>query len=86
MSKVVGCSMPGCPGPATHKVAAPWSYGRFAELKTYGLACEDHQGVILEKAKGRRKPYVGEPGETIGEIAVYQYATGTPDSQLRRLS
>ena len=36
------CSEPDCPNPATLKVAAVWSDGRFRELKTYGLACAEH--------------------------------------------
>ena len=71
--KPVECSVPDCHESATHKVAAPWSYGRFSELKTYGLACDDHEPTVLETALKRRKHYTVEPGEVVEEIAVFDY-------------
>jgi hypothetical protein len=41
-SKDVLCGKSRCGKPATHKIASPWSYGRFQELKCYGLACSEH--------------------------------------------
>src|SRR4051794_22113251 len=40
----VRCSKPKCGKPAAYKIAAPWSYGQFSELKSYGLACSEHFG------------------------------------------
>ncbi len=69
----IECSIPDCHATATHKVAAPWSYGRFAELKTYGLACDEHDATVLETARRRRKHYAIEPGEVVEEIAVFDF-------------
>lgn len=84
--KIAECSVPECQEPATHKVAAPWTYGAFAELKTYGLACSQHPEPVLATALGRQKQYAVEPGETIAEIGIYRYERGKPDSKLERIS
>jgi hypothetical protein len=80
------CSHPYCSEPATYKVAAPWSYGRFAELKTYGFACTDHLGEVFQDAEDRRLDYTLCPGEVIEEIAIYGFEPGKLDRQLQRLS
>ena len=85
-TKVAQCSVPECQEPATHKVAAPWTYGTFSELKTYGLACSDHPAPVLAGAQRRHKDYAVEPGETVEEIGVYRYERGKADSQLERIS
>ena len=69
---VIKCSMPGCKEVAVSKVAAPWSYGNFRELKTYGFACPSHSDSVLAYALNRPKPTHFSPGETVGEIGVYQ--------------
>ena len=52
---VVRCSAPDCREPATYKIAAPWSDGRFSELKTYGHACPEHLGTVFRAAEQRRQ-------------------------------
>jgi len=84
--KVAACSMPECEAPATHKVAAVWSYGPFTELKTYGLACSDHPAPVLAGAQGRHKSYAFDPGETVEAIGLYRYERGKSDSELERVS
>jgi hypothetical protein len=81
----VTCSHPECSEPAAYKVAARWSDGRFAELKTYGLACADHLAEVFQAAEDRRLDYTLCPGEVIEEIAIYRYETGKLDRQLQRL-
>lgn len=86
MSKtIVHCSMPDCQRPATYKIAAPWSDGRYSELKTYGHACEDHLGAVFRAAEERRAKYKAAPGESVDEIGIYRYQKGWLDWQLHRL-
>jgi hypothetical protein len=77
--------MPTCREPALYKVAAPWSDGRFKELKTYGHACAEHLGPVFRAAEDRRATYRPAEGETVGDIAIYRYGNGWLDSQLKRL-
>ncbi len=69
-TNVVPCSVPGCDSDAASKLAAPWSYGRFQELKTYGYACPAHQDSMIEYAENRPKPSLDQ-GETLGEVGRY---------------
>ncbi len=81
----VSCSHPYCSGQATYKIAARWSDGRFAELKTYGFACSDHLGEVFQEAENGRLDYVLSPGEVIEEMAIYRLESGKCDRQLQRL-
>lgn len=69
---VVRCSHPNCLGPAIYKVAAPWSDGRFSELKTYGFACVDHLADVLRSAEARWLDYEPVREETVQDIGVYR--------------
>ena len=82
--RAVRCSEPDCGEPATFKVAAPWSDGRFSELKTYGFACSDHLKDVLRSAEARWLDYEPVPGEIVQEIGIYRYETGKSDRQLER--
>ena len=73
------------PTSATYKVAARWSHGTFAELKTYGFACSDHVGEVFQEAENRRLDYTLRPGEVIEELAIYRFEPGKRDRQLQRL-
>src|SRR5436309_3045488 len=83
---VVRCSMPGCPKAAAYKVAAPWTGGRFSELKTYGHACAEHLGPVFRAAEERRATYKAAPGESVDEIRIFRYESGWHDWQLPRLA
>jgi hypothetical protein len=78
------CSVPGCGGVATHKVAAPWTDGRFLELKTYGFACPWHVRDVCHHAETRWLDYEPVKGEKVGDIGIYRLEEGTPDSGLVR--
>ncbi len=82
---VVCCSMPRCDEPASYKIAAPWSDGRFVELKTYAHACTDHLGPVFRDSEGRRQAFVSTPGETTEELGIYRFEQGKRDRQLQRL-
>jgi hypothetical protein len=81
----VNCTHPYCSDLATYKVAARWSDGRFAELKTYGFACSDHLGEVFQEAENRRLDYTLCPGEVTEEMAIYRFEPGKRDRQLKRL-
>jgi hypothetical protein len=77
--------MPGCKELAEYKIAAPWSAGRFSELKTYGLACAEHYVQTYRDALRRRKIHPPSPEESQGELAVYRFPKGEAVSQLEKV-
>jgi hypothetical protein len=81
-TRPVPCGSPGCEGLAEYKIAAPWSAGRFSELKTYGLACEAHYPQAYRDALRRRKIHPPSSEETQGEIAVFKFAKGASGAAL----
>ena len=81
----VPCSHERCGEPAAYKIAARWTDGRLAELKTYGFACSEHLGQIFRESQERQQHYVPGPGETIEELAIYRYEPGKRDRFLQRL-
>lgn len=66
----VKCTIPGCVEPAAAKVAAPWSYGRFHELKTFGFSCLGHLGDAVRRASAKPQPAL-DAGEDVGAIGTY---------------
>jgi hypothetical protein len=87
MSKmhVVICSHSRCSEPAAYKIAARWSDGHLAELKTYGFACSEHIGAVFRESEQRRLDYTLSSGESIEEMAIYRYEPGKRDRFLQRL-
>jgi hypothetical protein len=81
----VNCTHSSCREPAAYKIAARWSDGRLAELKTYGFACSEHLGDVFREALKRQQDYVPGPGETVEELAIYRYEPGKRDRFLQRL-
>jgi hypothetical protein len=82
--RFVRCSLHDCEEPAVYKIAAPWSDGRFSELKTYGFACVDHLKDVLGSAEARWLDYEPVKGEIVQDIAIYRYEAGKSDRQLQR--
>lgn len=82
---VVECSQSDCHEPAAYKIAAPWSDGRFAELKSYGHACADHLGKVFRAAEVRWQECQPARGETLEDLGIYRYEQGKRDRQLQRL-
>ena len=82
--RYVRCSSHSCEEPAVYKIAAPWSDGRFSELKTYGFACVDHLKDVLRSAEARWLDYEPVKGEVVQDIGIYRYETGKSDRQLQR--
>lgn len=54
-----------CGAPATHKVAAGWSDGQTAELKTYGLVCAACLPAKLAEAQVKHAACRRAEGETL---------------------
>jgi hypothetical protein len=82
---VVPCSHPDCRQPASYKIAARWSDGQSAELKTYGFSCSEHLGSVFREAEQRRSDYMPSPSESIEELAIYRHEPGKRDRFLQRL-
>lgn len=82
-NRPVMCGAPGCTEPAEYKIAAPWSAGRFSELKTYGLACEGHYAQCYREALRRRKIHPPSREELQGEISVYRFEKGQSAQKLQ---
>jgi hypothetical protein len=69
------CSYPCCPNPPRYKVAASWSYGPLRELKNYGLACEQHRDVLLDRARQNRERLAVGDDETVGPVEIHDLTT-----------
>jgi hypothetical protein len=67
----VVCQSPGCGAAATLKVAAEWSDGVTAELKTYALCCEACVRSWYVSAKDHRRACRLAEGESLSEPKVY---------------
>lgn len=62
------CSVPGCDLPPVVKIAAAWSNGPLAELKNYGLACDQHREPLLAMARQRRHALAVSDDEQVGPV------------------
>lgn len=78
------CYAAGCPHPAAFKVAARWSDGVTAELKTYSLACPTCLPKLFAAAVAKRAACRLAPGETLDEPGVYELHRGERDKTLKR--
>jgi hypothetical protein len=84
-TRPVPCGTPGCKELAEYKIAAPWSAGRFSELKTYGLACAAHYVEAYREALRRRKIHPPSPEEVQGDMQVFRFEKGQAVSKLERV-
>jgi hypothetical protein len=78
------CYAAGCSAPAVYKVAARWSDGTTAELKTYALSCAACLPDLFARAAEKRAACRLAPGETLEAPGVYELARGTRDATLAR--
>lgn len=79
------CSHPGCGRPAVYKIAARWSDGLTAELKTYALVCADCLGEAFRHSRQKQAACRLAAGETLEIPGIYQLAAGRRDHQLVRM-
>ncbi len=81
----IRCYEPGCPQEAVYKIAARWSDGITAELKTYGLTCESHLAQWFQRSLAKQAACRRAKGETLETPGVYRMVRGRRDVQLERL-
>jgi hypothetical protein len=77
--------MQGCQEPAAYKIAAEWSDGTTKELKTYGLACENHLQFLFRQSRDRQRGYRLGEGETLSATAIFRIEHGRRDRELVRM-
>jgi hypothetical protein len=80
----VTCYGPGCGAPAVFKVAARWTDGATAELKTYALSCPGCLPALLAGAAARRAACRLAPSEALDAPGVYELSRGGRDRALTR--
>jgi hypothetical protein len=79
------CHAPGCGRPAVYKIAARWSDGVTAELKTYALCCEPHLAEQFRHSRQKQRACRRAPGEVLDPPGIYLRQRGLRDQQLQRL-
>ena len=78
------CYSAGCSAPAVYKVAARWSDGTTAELKTYSLACAACLAKLFASAVAKRAACRLAPGESLDSPGVYELTRGGDRNLVRR--
>ena len=82
----VYCSTRDCKHQAVYKIAARWSDGVAAELKTYGLCCEQCLPIWFRRGRDRQQACHLTPGETLEPPGIYELERGRRDQTLQRLT
>lgn len=80
----VRCAAEGCQELAQYKIAAEWSDGTTSELKTYGLACEQHLAGLFRRGHEKRSHCRIVEGESLSPPRIFRLNTGCRDRQLQR--
>ncbi len=81
---IVRCMVDGCPVEALYKLAAEWSDGTIQELKSYGLACEQHLPTVFRLSREKRGRCRLAGGESLSEPRIFRLEPGARDRQLVR--
>ena len=79
------CYTPGCGRPAVYKIAAHWSDGITAELKTYALSCAECLPELFRRSRVRQAACKLTQGEILDPPGIYGLERGQRDQQLQRL-
>jgi hypothetical protein len=79
------CYTRGCSRPAVYKIAARWSDGLTAELKTYALSCPECLAGWFRSSRVKQAACTLTHGETLEPPGVYRLERGQHDQQLERL-
>ncbi|MCS7045809.1 MAG: hypothetical protein NZO58_05590 [Gemmataceae bacterium] len=69
-----------------YKIAARWSDGVVAELKTYGLCCATCLPDWFRRGRARQQATRLLAGEILEPCGIYALQRGVRDQQLERLS
>jgi len=79
------CRTPGCGQAARYKIAACWTDGITAELKTYALCCEACLADWFALSQHKQAECRLAPGEVLDPPGIYSLERGRRDQQLERL-
>ena len=79
------CYTHGCGRPAVYKIAAQWSDGITAELKTYALSCQECLAELFRRSRIRQAACTLTQGEILKPPGIYRLERGQRDQQLQRL-
>lgn len=79
------CYRKGCGEVAVYKIAARWSDGLTAELKTYALSCPSCLPEQFRTSCEKQAACRLAPGETLERPGIYQLERLQRDQQLTRL-
>jgi hypothetical protein len=79
------CYTPGCKNLAVYKIAARWTDGVTAELKTYSLCCADCLAQAYRHSRAKQAACRLAPGESLDVPGIFKLERGQRDQQLQRL-
>ena len=80
------CYSKGCERIAAYKIAARWSDGITAELKTYALVCEECLPEWFQKSRQKQKACRLAAGEKLDPPSIFKMVRGQRDRILERLA
>jgi len=78
------CYTRGCGQPAVYKIAARWSDGVTAELKTYALCCPDCLSAWFRRSREKQAACRRAPGEILEPPGIFEWSRGLRDKALPR--
>ncbi|HMF12015.1 MAG TPA: hypothetical protein VKE94_06900 [Gemmataceae bacterium] len=78
------CYTKGCGKLAVYKIAARWSDGITAELKTYALTCPDCLAACFRSSRARHAACRRARGEILEPPGIYDMERGKRDRVLHR--
>ena len=78
------CYTKGCGKPAVYKIAARWSDGITAELKTYALSCSDCLATWFRGSRAKHAVCRRAKGEILDPPGIYDLEPGKRDRILHR--
>ena len=78
------CYTKGCGKPAVYKIAARWSDGITAELKTYALSCPDCLASWFQTSRTKQAACRRARGEILEPPGIFDLERGKRDRVLQR--
>jgi hypothetical protein len=81
----IHCYTLGCPRLAVYKIAARWSDGLTAELKTYSLCCAECLGDAFHRSRQKQAACRLAAGEQLDPPGIYRLERGQRDHKLQHL-
>jgi hypothetical protein len=79
------CYTRGCGRLAVYKIAATWTDGVTAELKTYALSCAECLAEWFRSSRAKQASCKLAHGERLDPPGIYHLERGQRDQRLRRL-